>query len=94
MWGLLSSLSVTIAILHGAALEVERGWRSPWVEGSGTRAAGQTADDPELARAEPAGISHTLNAGGAFKRNGQPWTRQALWLLLDNHDARAEARGA
>ena len=64
------------------------------VEGSGTRAAVQPADDPELARAEPAGISCTLNAAGAFKRNGKPWTRQALWLLLDNHDARAEARSA
>jgi hypothetical protein len=24
-------------------------------------------------------------------RNGKPWTRQAVWLLLENYDARQEA---
>jgi DNA invertase Pin-like site-specific DNA recombinase len=41
--------------------------------------------------AGPQEIANQLNEAGRYKRNGKPWTRQAVWLLLDNYDARQEA---
>jgi hypothetical protein len=41
--------------------------------------------------AGPQGIANALNEARRYKRNGKPWTRHAVWLLLDNYDARQEA---
>ncbi len=39
----------------------------------------------------PQRIANRLNEAGRTRRNGKPWTRQTVWLVLDSYDARQEA---
>jgi site-specific DNA recombinase len=39
----------------------------------------------------PQGIANALNEAGMRTRNGTAWSRQAVWLLLENYDVRQEA---
>ena len=40
----------------------------------------------------PQAIARELNAEKTHNRSGADWTRQNVWAVLDNYDAREEAR--
>ncbi len=40
----------------------------------------------------PQAIANTLNAEKKYNRSGRTWSRQRVWQVLENYDAREEAR--